>query len=153
MPDGDMLPTEGDTYAAQLDDVLLAGVERHPCAPFWITKVDGFADLNPDPQDMPYSLVDGTKRTIDRQGDMAIVFTCMCGTGDAASMELAYMAVRTVWMSYRDRDADLHLWAPGWGRVKVIGRPRPLKRDLINPRKGVMQITATFLADPEIHLL
>lgn len=153
MPSGDMLPTTGDTYAMQLGDILLAGAERHPLAPFWITKLDGFGDLNPDPQDMPYSSVDGTKRTLDRQGDQIIVATCMCGTGDAISMEAAYWPIRTEWMAHRTADTDLYLYVPHLGRCRVVGRPRPLKRDILNANDGVMQIVASFTADPEVHLL
>lgn len=149
MADGDMLPTTGDCYAAQLGDYLIAD-DGFGGADWWITELDGFGDQDVKTQDMPYALAHGSKATVDLLDTMGIVFTLRCDAGTAGAGELAFKALGEAWFP-TSTDVDLHLWVPGRGHCKVTGRPRPVKGTRLFMAKGVWLAVATFEAtDPEI---
>lgn len=154
MPDGDMLPTSGDEmYASQLGDYLIAD-GGFGGAVWWMRQIEGFGDVNVKSQDMPYSLADGSKATVDLLEDMMIMQTVRCSTGSAVTGEQAWYDLRTAWLP-STADVDLHLWLPWWGHVKVTGRPRGAKLvDRLFMARGELRATVAFLAtNPEIVAL
>lgn len=151
MPDGDMLPTSGDeTYASQLIDFLIAD-DGFGGAKWRMRELIGFGDVNVKSQDVPYSMADGSKATVDFAEDMLIMQTLRCSAGSAFAGEQAWDELRTAWAP-TSVDVDLHLWLPYWGHVKVTGRPRGAKLvDRLFMAKGQLRATAAFLAtNPEI---
>ena len=152
MPAGDLLPTSGDCYAAQIGDYLFAD-DGFGGADWWINELDGFGDQDPKTKDMPYALTHGSKATVDLLDDMAIVFTLRCDAGTPGAGELAFKALCEAWFP-TSVDQELHLWVPGRGHCMVTGRTRPVKGTRLFMAKGKWLAVATFIAtDPEIHEL
>lgn len=147
---GDLLPTEGEDYAAEVNGLLLAPFKGWGGATWWLLDIAGLQDVDVKDQDASYDLADGSAGAEDFDTDGILVFTIACHTGSASTAELAIADVRAAFR--RGVDASAHLWVPGLEHVRFDGRTRGAKFKRINMRAGVAQAQATFHAlDPTIH--
>lgn len=152
MAAGDLLPTTGEMYAAEVNSLLLAPSKGWGDADWWLIGVDGLFDATVRDQDTEFDLVDGAIGAVDTDGVSVIVFTLACHTGLASTAELAIADLRTAFRSGGDTAA--HLWVPGPGHVRFDGRTRGAKFQRLNMAAGVAQAQATFHAlDPTIHVI
>ena len=152
MAAGDLLPTEGEVYAAEVNGLLLAPHQGWGDADWWLLKVDGLQDADVRSQDTGFDLADGAIGATDTDAVSVLVFTIACHTGLTSTAELAIADVREAFR--RGVDTEAHLWVPGLSHVRLDGRTRGAKFERINMRAGVAQAQATFHAlDPTIHLV
>lgn len=153
MPAGDQLPTTGESYAAEVNGLLLAPSKGWGGADWWlINDIAGLGDVDVRDQDTPYDLADGSAGAEDFDADAVLIFTIACHTTAASSAELAMADVREAFR--RGTDCSAHLYVPGLGHVRFDGRTRGAKFKRLNMAKGVAQAQATFHAlDPTIHIV
>ena len=153
MAAGDLLPTEGEDYAAEVNGLLLAPSKGWGGADWWlIDDIAGLQDVDVKDQDTSYDLADGSTAAEDFDTDGILVFTIACHTGSASTAELAIADVRAAFR--RGTDTAAHLWVPGLEHVRFDGRTRGAKFKRLNMRAGVVQAQATFHAlDPTIHIV
>lgn len=150
MPAGDQLPTSGESYAAEVNGLLLAPSKGWGDADWWLLDIAGLQDVDVRDQDTAYDLADGSAGAEDFDADGILVFTIACHTGSASTAELAIADVRAAFR--RGVDCSAHLWVPGLEHVRLDGRTRGAKFKRLNMAKGVAQAQATFHAlDPTIH--
>lgn len=153
MPAGDQLPTSGESYAAEVNGLLLAPEKGWGDATWWlINDIAGLQDVDVRDQDTAYDLADGSAGAEDFDADGILVFTVACHTKAASSAELAIADVRAAFR--RGVDCSAHLYVPGLGHVRLDGRARGAKFKRLNMAAGVAQAQATFHAlDPTIHIV
>lgn len=149
MPAGDLLPTEGELYAAEVNELLLAPYKGFGDADWWITELTGFGDTAVKDQDVAFDGLDGGLAGPDYLTETALVFTVACNAGTASAGEAAYRTLRAAFLP--GPDVELHLWAPDWGHIYLTGRTRGSVPKRVHMAKGILFAQATFIAlDPTI---
>lgn len=140
MPAGDLLPTSGETYAAELRAYLMADTED-----FRITNVAGLGGRKVKARDTEFGAADGSEAATDYAAAWPLIIDLACAMGSAADAELALVDLADAWGA-SDVDLELHLWVPGREHIKVTGRPRDLDPVRVRPMaSGVIRAQATFL--------
>lgn len=141
MPAGDLLPTSGETYAAELRAYLIADTED------W--KIKGFKGLGDNKvktRDTDIDGADGAVAAADYLEAFPIILTMRCrptGPNAPSAGELAIVDLQDAWAP-STTDLELHLWVPGREHLKVTGRPRDLEIDRVNPAIGAVDAQAVF---------
>ena len=139
MAAGDLLPTSGDTYAAELRAYLIADTED------WkIKRMKGLGDTRVKARDTSLDTADGSVAAADYLEAFPLIFTLQCRTGDPGDAELAIVDLQDAWAP-STTDLELHLWVPGREHLKVTGRPRDLDVDRVFMPGGAVDAQATFL--------
>lgn len=138
MPAGDLLPTSGDTYAAEIRAYLMADT-----ADFKIRKVAGLGGNKIKTRFASLDANDGSVGSTSFLEDWPLLLTLQCNTGSPGTAELALMDLQTAWTA-ADEDVELHMWAPGWEHIKMIGQPIDLDPDRIFMPGGIIRAQATF---------
>lgn len=139
MAAGDLLPTSGETYAAELRAYLMAETED------WrITDLKGLGGVKVKARDTGLDSADGSIAAADYLEDWPLIVNMRCSVGSASAAELAIVDLQDAWTASAE-DLELHLWIPGREHLKVTGRPRDLEVDRIRPMSsGVAKAQAVF---------
>ena len=138
MPAGDLLPTSGETYAAELRAYLIADTED------W--KIKGFKGLGDNKvktRDTDIDGADGAVAAADYLEAFPLILTMRCRAGTPSAAELAIVDLQDAWAP-STTDLELHLWVPGREHLKVTGRPRDLEIDRVNPAIGAEDAQAVL---------
>jgi len=145
MPAGDLLPTSGDTYAAELRGYLMSDTSD------WVIRaVKGLGGLKIKSQDTPLDLGDGSVGASDFLDDWPLILNLQCKTGAPGSAELALVDLQEAWTA-STTDLELHMWVPGLEHIKMLGRPRDLDPERVFMPGGIIAAQATFVAhDPAV---
>lgn len=139
MAAGDLLPTSGETYAAELRAYLMADT-----ADFAIFGVSGLGGKKIKARDTSFGAAAGSEGATDYADAWPLILNMRCVLGSASAAELALVDLQTAWAE-SDEDIELHLWVPGREHIKVTGRPRDLDPDRVKPMSsGVIRVQARF---------
>lgn len=140
MPAGDLLPTSGEVYAAEIRAYLMADTED-----FAITAIVGLGGVRVKSRDTVLNAADGAVASSDFAQEWPLILNMRCATGLASTAELALVDLQEAWAPSAT-DLELHLWVAGRGHIKVTGRPRDLDTDRVRPMaSGVIKAQGTFL--------
>ena len=138
MAAGDLLPTSGEHYAAELRAYLMADSE------VWkITGVSGIGSMRVKSADTSLDLANGSVAASDFLDAWPLIINMRCVTGSPSTAELALVDLGEAWAPSLT-DLELHMWVPGREHIKVSGRPRDLDADRVFMPGGVMKAQATF---------
>lgn len=140
MPAGDLLPTSGEVYAAELRAYLMG-----PGADFEITGIAGLGGVRVKSRDTKLNAAAGSVGSTDFADEWPLILNMRCATGLASTAELALAGLQTAWAE-STTDLELHLWIPGREHIFVTGRPRDLDPDRVRPMaSGVIKAQGTFM--------
>lgn len=148
MPAGDMLPDDTATeYAIEVNG-WLAAADGFGDADFAVFSIDGLGGAEVEGQDIPWSLGDGSRATVDVNRSPLLAFGIRCKTGTVGTAETALRLAQTAWKAQAE-DVELHIRIPGFGHVYYVGRTRGLNPVRVFPAGGIFTATVSFLAtDP-----
>jgi len=140
MAAGDLLPTSGEVYAAELRAYLMG-----PGAPFEITSIAGLTGVRVKSRDTKLNAAPGSVGSTDFADEWPLILNLRCATGLASTAELALVDLAEAWAPSTS-DLELHLWVAGRGHIFVTGRPRDLDPDRVRPMaSGVIKAQGTFM--------
>jgi len=140
MAAGDLLPTSGEVYAAELRLYLMADGED-----FAITGLSGLSGVRVKSRDTKLNAAAGAVGSSDFAEEWPLIINLRCATGSASTAELALVDLAEAWAP-STTDIELHLWVPGLEHIKVTGRPRDLDPDRVRPMaSGIIKAQATFM--------
>jgi len=140
MAAGDLLPTSGEVYAAELRLYLMAEAED-----FAITGMSGLSGVRVKSRDTKLNAAAGAVASSDFAEEWPLIINLRCATGSASTAELALVDLAEAWAP-STTDIELHLWVPGLEHIKVTGRPRDLDPDRVRPMaSGIIKAQATFM--------
>lgn len=154
MPAGDIIDdlvtASYPGYAAECNAYVIAddGAEG---ADWYLRGLDGFGGADIEGRDIDLSLSPGVRATTDRETAPLLALTVQVNAGSAGAAETALAELTTAWRSLT-ADTQLHLLIPGRGHVYMVGRPRSVRANRVNPAAGIFTAVASFLAtDPTIY--
>lgn len=138
MAAGDLLPTSGETYAAELRAYLMADT-----ATFKIWRVGGLNGNKIKKRDTSIDGGVGAVGAADYLDAWVLSLWLRCSTGLPSTAELALVDLKEAWLPATE-DLELHMWVPGLEHIKLLGRPDDLEPDRVFMPGGVITAQAMF---------
>jgi len=137
MPAGDLIT--GD-YQVELGSVLIGMTGR------WIAPpgVAGLGVPTPKSADVDLQQAAGAYGSPDWAAQRTVTVPVLIDGTTGAGAYALFAPMVAAW-SPSTIDVELHLQLPGFGHVKLIGRPRGLSEDLSLLPEGIINCLATFV--------
>jgi hypothetical protein len=149
MTDGDLLPTSGNKYAAEIRDTLMG----QPGSVWHVNKLVGPGTVKVRRSSGDNGLGHGSSNGLDFLDDIPYIIDMYCKTGDAASAELAVDALAEAWAPAEGlEDLRLDVYTPGRGHTAVLGRSEGIDPIREFPQGGLIRVQATFIATNPIPI-
>ena len=108
----------------------------------------GLGTPEPNTRDMDLPGTDEVYLGADFGGPRPITFPVWWRASSAEDAALILLDVNAAWARSRV-NIPLVFWLPGWGRSKVIGKPRGFDPDLAELKSGLISGVAKFVASSQ----